>query len=96
MKRRKAFWPGYKWRLLAHHKATESGKPDYTGDTYAVESWDFRQLTEIDELCIDDWFHLEQMDSRDWWIGLGNGDDYWNINIHIDRDGKAQVSMEKT
>ena len=35
------------------------------------------------------------MNDRDWWLGVGNGDDYWHVNVHIDRDGKATVQMEK-
>lgn len=49
----------------------------------------------FDELCIDDWFHLEQMGDRNWWLGVGNGGDYWHVNVHIDRDGQAHVSVEK-
>lgn len=50
---------------------------------------------EFDELVIDDWFHLEQMDDRDWWLGVGNGDDCWHVNIRVDGKGKASVSVEK-
>ena len=36
----------------------------------------------FDELVIDDWFHLERMDDRRWWIGIGD----WHINIYVPRD----------
>ncbi len=91
----KTFWPGYQWRILAHMKATESRKPDYTGHQVNISNWTLRGPVEFDELVIDDWFHIEQMDSRHWWIGVGNGDDYWHVNVHIDGKGKASVSMEK-
>ncbi len=107
----KAFWPGYRWRILAHQK-TRIGKAkgfDYTGRMFDRRAGTgylpptdaktpIRYLTgiwEFDELCIDDWFHIEQMDDRDWWIGVGNRDDYWHINIHIDGKGKASVQIEK-
>ncbi len=96
LQRRRAFWPGYRWRILAHHTKKLGGRnPGYTGEDIQIRSDRDGDLVEFDELCIDDWFHLEQMDSRDWWLGIGNGDDYWHVNIHVDREGQAHVSMEK-
>ena len=93
---RLAFWPGYRWRVLAHKKATASKKPDYLQDhRWDVRSDQFDTPIEFDELVIDDWFHLEQMDKRCWWMGVGNGDDYWHIYVVVDGKGKATVSMEK-
>lgn len=28
----------------------------------------------FDELVVDDWFHIEQMDTRLWWMRIGNAD----------------------
>ena len=101
----KAFWPGFSWRVLAHKRegkrasmSSESfdarcgcGEPNgYPGYRIALDGdWEF------DELVIDDWFHLEQMSARNWWMGVGNGDDYWHVNIRIDGKGKAAVLVEK-
>lgn len=72
------------------HSGMDGFPTGYKGHRQVIDGdWEF------DELVIDDWFHLEQMDERDWWLGVGNGDDYWHLNIHIDRDGKATVQMEK-
>lgn len=66
--------PGKTWRLLAHHE----GQP--------VE---LRNVGRFDELVVDQWFHMEQMNERAWWIGIGD----WHINISIDRKGKPTVSF---
>lgn len=102
--------PGFSWHILAHERTKPTIRAGYTGKTLDMRSgkrWlppadantGQRQYIEgaweFDELCIDDWFHLEQMDGRDWWLGVGNGDDYWHLNIHIDVAGNATVSMEK-
>jgi hypothetical protein len=104
---KRTFWPGFKWRVLAHERLGVHSRAGYTGHSLDLRV-DGRPPTgypgirqsldghwEFDELCIDDWFHLEQMNDRDWWLGVGNGEDYWHINVHIDRDGKATISMEK-
>jgi hypothetical protein len=94
--RGKALWPGYRWRVYAHHVKKRGGKdPGYTGESIDLRSDRHGDLVEFDELVIDDWFHLEQMNEREWWLGVGNGDDYWHVNVHIDRNGKATVQMEK-
>ena len=42
----------------------------------------------FDELVIDDWFHIEQMDDRRWWMCVGD----LHINIHVRHDGRRVVS----
>lgn len=37
----------------------------------------------FDELVIDDWFHLEQMDEKDYWMRLGQ----LTIRIHLGEAG---------
>lgn len=92
----KTFWPGYRWRILAHHTKKRGGKdPGYTGEQIDLRSDRLGDLVEFDELVIDDWFHLEQMNERHWWMGVGNGDDYWHVNVSINRAGQTQVSFEK-
>lgn len=103
----RAFWPGFRWRILAHERTGVHSRAVHTGKSFDVHAngkapggyKGIRQLLdghwEFDELVIDDWFHIEQMDDRHWWIGVGNGGDYWHVNVSIDRDGKASVSMEK-
>jgi len=99
--RKGRFWPGFSWRILAH-KRTRIGRAiigDYVPDgRVAVSSEDFDVPVEFDELVIDNWLHVEQMNDRDWWIGLGTGDDgcgyEWSINVHIDNRRTARVTME--
>jgi hypothetical protein len=106
---RKAELPGYSWRILAHKKKI-GPRTGYDGEMLDIRSgprWfaptdadtGQKQLQEgaweFDEVVIDDWFHLEQMGVRNWWLGVGNGDDYWHVNVHIDTTGQAHVSIEK-
>jgi hypothetical protein len=85
---RRTFWPGFRWRILAHH-TDEHGFNQ--GGRVEVRSTDFDCPVEFDELVIDHWFHLEQMDDRDWWMQVGD----WHINVRIDAKGKASVRMEE-
>lgn len=107
----KRFWPGFRWRILAHERTTQGKSADYTGKQLDLragkgplamtdgptniqyvegEHWEF------DELAIDHWFHLEQMNDRDWWIGIGDpgGDDYYHVNVHIAGDKTVTVQVE--
>ncbi|HVK75725.1 MAG TPA: hypothetical protein VM734_20485, partial [Kofleriaceae bacterium] len=45
----------------------------------------------FDELVIDDWLHLEQMDERSWWMRVGDA----SISVVVDGDGRARVSIER-
>lgn len=45
----------------------------------------------LDEVVIDDWLHLEQMDTRQWWMRLGDA----RIVITIGPTGKACVDIER-
>lgn len=97
---RRAFWPGFKWRILAHTRTAANSRGGYTGGMIDLRSDDpDRPPTVFDELVIDNWLHLEQMNGRSWWIGLGTAEDgigyEWMIYVGIDRDGKATVHMEK-
>lgn len=91
------FWPGLRWRLFVHRR-TEPLRKGYTDRSYTLRSDVFEGEWELDELVIDHWFHIEQMNTRDWWIGLGayeDGSDYWRINVHIDGKKRVRVSMEQ-
>lgn len=106
---KRAFWPGFRWRILAHEKGTASGRGHYTGPQKQIYAgWEpspviasdverLHSAWEFDELVIDHWLHLEQMDTRDWWIGIGNPDhgDYWHVNVHINADRRVEVHTEK-
>jgi hypothetical protein len=91
------FWPGYRWRILAHQRTKANSRGTHTGATVEFRSGEPDTIDPIlfDELVIDNWFHLEMMSSRSYWIGLGNGDDEWMINVHIDGDGAAIVSVDQ-
>jgi|SRR5665213_2253903 len=100
--RKGRFWPGFSWRVLAH-KRIKIGRATVgsylPNHQFALSSDEFLDPIEFDELVIDHWLHIEQMNDRDWWIGLGTAEDgvgyEWMINVHIDRFGRARTNMER-
>jgi hypothetical protein len=68
--------PGSRWRLLAR-----DGERNVTAQNEGV----------FDELVVDDWLHLEQMDDNTWWMRLGDA----RIDIKILADGPIEVSIER-
>ena len=49
--------PGRRWRILAHRE----------GETVELEN-----QGKFDELVLDDWLHVEQMDDNVWWLRVGD------------------------
>lgn len=88
--------PGSSWRVLAknrtmsfdlYSKHHENSPPSRREGDVSVE---FRRLdfpSVFDELVIDDWFHLEQLDPNTWFIGIGEN----KAQIVIDQDGKPTL-----
>ncbi len=68
--------PGSKWRFLARNGEREISAED-DGN--------------FDELCVDDWFHLEMMSPHTWWMRVGDA----CINVTMRRDGTVDVSVER-
>ncbi|MFK8003625.1 MAG: hypothetical protein AB8H86_28945 [Polyangiales bacterium] len=44
----------------------------------------------IDEVVVDQWMHMEQLEERVWWMRLGLA----RLIIEIDEEGVAKVSFE--
>ena len=42
--------------------------------------------TIFDELVVDHWCHIEQMDTYDWWVNVGGV----TVNVTVDRDGRPR------
>jgi hypothetical protein len=70
--------PGRSWRLSAY----------YRNGIKRFEATDAGKFT-FDELVVDHWLHVEQMNNRDWWMRIG-GD--LNLFVHIDGKGKVTVT----
>lgn len=64
---------GYRWRLLAHRK---------DGSDLIISN-DGR----FDELCLDTWFHLEEMDQGEWRMQVGDACVY----VTVPKDGRDPV-----
>lgn len=45
--------------------------------------------SEVDELVIDKWFHLEAMDTRSYWMSIGG----LTVNVEVRKDGTAKHVM---
>jgi hypothetical protein len=76
--------PGSHWRVLAHARGGNGKK------------FEMEDQGVFDELVIDRWFHIEQMDNRVWWMRVGNsevGD--WVLWVTIGKDGRAKVMVEQ-
>jgi hypothetical protein len=57
----------------------------------SMHSDDIAEPVQFDELVIDDWFHIEQMSERHYWMRVGN----YDLNVHIDGKGEAAVGVEE-
>jgi hypothetical protein len=67
---------GGRWRILAH-----------AGD----KKVELENEGILDEVVLDDWLHLEQMDERQWWMRVGDA----RVWINIDDHGRARVDVER-
>lgn len=71
--------PGRTWRLLAHR-----------ADGPALDvRFDRKAGVQFDELVVDDWFHIEQMSTRCYWMRVGPID----LNVIVPRLGDPHVSV---
>ena len=68
--------PGRSWRVLAH---SERGPVELENQGI------------LDEIVVDDWLHLEQMNESQWWMRVGDA----RLWISIEGDGKARVNIER-
>ena len=76
METRFAGKPGTKWRILAR-----DGERRVTAENEGV----------FDELVVDEWLHLEQMDENTWWMRVGDA----RGDIKVLPDGRAEVEIER-
>ena len=66
---------GARWRLLAW---TDTQRIDIRHDQHPGAIFD--------ELVVDHWLHVEQMDTGTWWMRVGNQ----TFLVHVDRDGRLR------
>ena len=79
-------WAGGSWRCQAFHV-----RPDGMQDPpIRLDSKQYDGPTEFDELVVGSWFHLEGMNTRDWWMQVGP----LAINIKVYADGRHDVIVE--
>jgi hypothetical protein len=98
---------GKRWRILANEdrgdRRVELHSPEYVAESkkaarkqkVPTDYYDGKPVapfsTVFDELVIDDWFHLEQMDDNQWWMRIGDA----MVNVRV-KDGKAaEVLIER-
>jgi hypothetical protein len=68
--------PGARWRFLAHQ---EQG------------SLELENQGVFDELVVDDWLHIEQMDETVWWMRLGDA----RIMVTVVAGARPIVDIER-
>jgi hypothetical protein len=66
--------PGSEWRVLAHEEA----------GTFEAEN-----RGRFDELVVDRWLHIENMDTHVWWMRVGDA----QIMVELDADGRPRVDV---
>jgi hypothetical protein len=74
--------PGARWRLKADVAP---------GASIVHRSEDQTPETVVDEVVIDDWFHLEQMNDRAYWMQIG---DAW-VWVEIPEKGAPIVTIRR-
>ena len=67
---------GKNWRLLAHRD----------GARIEVEN-----QGSFDELVVDDWLHVEQMDDAAWWLRVGDA----RLMVTLAADGEPTIDVER-
>ena len=68
--------PPGKWRLLAHDGQRESRLAGDSG---------------FDELVVDEWLHVEQMDKDCFWLRVGDA----RIMVHLNVDSDPEVNVSR-
>ncbi|XXX76644.1 hypothetical protein WMF30_54250 [Sorangium sp. So ce134] len=68
--------PGARWRILAHRESS---------------SIEVENQGTVDEVVIDDWLYLEQVNEREWWLRVGDA----RVLIEIEQHGAARVDIAR-
>jgi hypothetical protein len=75
--KRKRHRPGSKWRVLAQGPVARRLALDVTGPMVTGEGLALDPVgADFDELVVDNWFHLERMDTNTWWMRIYNTNRY--------------------
>lgn len=89
---------GSRWRILAHGASGPVSvySRDYPGVAAHValrhprEEMHIAERAVLDEVVLDDFFHLEQMDTNHWWMLVGG---VLTVEVTRLRSGKVTVSF---
>jgi hypothetical protein len=73
-----------RWRFQVDRDSTQE-RFEIHSDPKRTTGWTITNSV-IDELVIDQWFHLELMGGRDYWMQIGDV----VINVRVGKDGKAE------
>ncbi len=91
---------GSTWRILAHgrKRSYQRYSRKHSVDPQAPGEDEVPFATVFDELVISGVLHLEQMDTRTWWMGVRTGEDGvddLHLWITVGRDGRVRVSVNQ-
>lgn len=87
---------GSRWRVLVHDMVATRGygRAHHIASSHIdvdARYGDLHRLpnTELDEVVVGSWFHLEQMDAGRWWMDVSG----ITINVAVDNRGRARSVM---
>ncbi len=67
---------GSRWRILARMND---------------RSFEAQDQGVFDELVVDDWLHIEQLDARVWWMRIGDA----RVRVEVSQDGRPTIDVER-
>lgn len=78
-----------RYQVYSHEADTDHAKENR--ERYGSDGDSIQTLlnTEVDELVIDRWFHIEQMDKNRYWMDIGG----LTVNVTVAKDGTAKHVM---
>lgn len=80
---------GFKGQSDKHPKRCDGTWDELVvGSKVELHSTDFAEPVCFDELVLDDWFHIEQMSDRHWWMRIGP----LNLDVLVRADGRREIS----
>ena len=76
--------PGGRWRILC------PPKPGFSGPALTASSLEYVDRR-FDEVAVDDWLHVEQLNKTEWHVRIG--DRIFNVSVSENSDVPSRVTQ---